>query len=117
MTLIGSGTQATDPETLALGDVNQLAIALLTTSTESKHFVFIADLANLNEGETIHVSCSIRHFPNSIFQEVYGATYLGKQALPIKISPVIASMFAFKAEMQQQGGTSRQIPWAVYALD
>ncbi len=108
MTLEDSGTEAS-----TAGGTED---TLTTLTTKLKSLVLEVDTAALLNGEVLSLAIYSKTLSGGTERLVYHQTYSHVQAIPIKVSPPVASDISYKATLTQTGGSTHNYPWKVLSL-
>lgn len=88
----------------------------LATVTDAGTFCLVVDAANLVSTETLTLRMYGKARSSDTERLIYEANFFGVQSTPLLISPPAPSPHHLKVTLEQNNGTGRAFPWAVYAL-
>jgi hypothetical protein len=89
----------------------------LATVTDAGQYVLAVDAANLVDGEDLTLRIYGKARSSDTERVMYVDTFTGAQAAPLLISLPTVSPHHNKFTLEQNGGTGRAFPWAVYQID
>lgn len=88
----------------------------LSTVTAAGAFCLAVDVANLALGETLTLRIYGKARSTDTERLLKEMSIAHAQLEDLVISPVYVSPHHFKATLEQNGGTGRAFPWAIYAV-
>lgn len=89
----------------------------LATVTDAGTYQLVVDAANLASGETLTLRIYGKARSSDTEQLLYEALFAGEAiTAPLLASLAVVSPHHAKFTLEQNGGTGRAFPWAVYEL-
>jgi hypothetical protein len=107
-----AGLAASGTQTATLTTEHELAAI-----TESNVYVLEVDTANLVNGERVLLRIYVKTLSGGTERLDQEATYVNAQTITIKRSLPVPANISFRATLRQDGGTGRDFPWKVLALE
>ncbi len=88
----------------------------LATVTDAKVLQLVVDVANLVNGETLELRIYTKARTGDTERLTYYAAFNDAQGILLKASLAVVNIDHAKFTLEQNGGTGRAFPWAIYEL-
>lgn len=88
----------------------------LATVASAGTYVLAVDLSNMADGDTVVLRAATKVTSAGTSRQLYSASFAGVQADPHVHSIPVPAPHEVVFTLEQDGGTGRTFPWAVYSL-